>query len=248
MRYPEFLKENGTIGFVAPSFGAATEPYKSQFVRALENFEKEGYQTDPGPNVFAGDGIGISSTPENCGKELTDAKKARYIEQMGLPEYDTQIICSSPALIRVFERTAEICGKPKIAANWVMGEMMKNLKENGIEADDISFNIDSLGKIINMLEKNKISRNNAKKVFKEVVLNDVDPDAFVKENSLEILTDNSAIESVINEVIASNTKSVEEYKAGKEKAIQFLVGQSMKALRGAAPAQEIIKLLKEKLG
>lgn len=72
MRYPEFLKENGTIGFVAPSFGAATEPYKSQFVRALENFEKEGYQTDLGPNVFAGDGIGISSTPENCGKELTD--------------------------------------------------------------------------------------------------------------------------------------------------------------------------------
>lgn len=189
----------------------------------------------------------IQSVKDNL-PELPDAKKARYIEQMGLPEYDTQIICSSPALIRVFERTAEICGKPKIAANWVMGEMMKNLKENGIEADDISFNIDSLGKIINMLEKNKISRNNAKKVFKEVVLNDVDPDAFVKENSLEILTDNSAIESVINEVIASNTKSVEEYKSGKEKAIQFLVGQSMKALRGAAPAQEIIKLLKEKLG
>ncbi len=72
MRYPEFLKENGTIGYVAPSFGAATEPYKSQFIRAVEIFEREGYKSDFGPNVFAGEGIGISNTPEKCGAELTE--------------------------------------------------------------------------------------------------------------------------------------------------------------------------------
>ncbi|MPN26462.1 Aspartyl/glutamyl-tRNA(Asn/Gln) amidotransferase subunit B [bioreactor metagenome] len=99
-----------------------------------------------------------------------------------------------------------------------------------------------------MLSENKISRNIAKKVFEKVFAEDVDPEQYIKDNNLGLMTDNSAIKAVIEEVIASNEKSVSEYKSGKTQAFQYLIGQSMRALKGQAPAQEVTKLLKEMLG
>ena len=99
-----------------------------------------------------------------------------------------------------------------------------------------------------MLAQNKISRQSAKKVFEQVFQANVDPEQYVKDNNLGVLTDTSTIRAAVEQVIAENEKSVNEYKGGKTQAFQYLIGQSMRALRGKAPAQEVTKLLKELLG
>ncbi|NLP48741.1 MAG: Asp-tRNA(Asn)/Glu-tRNA(Gln) amidotransferase subunit GatB [Clostridiales bacterium] len=179
--------------------------------------------------------------------EMPEEKKKRYIEELGLPEYDTGIITDSVHLVRVFEETAKVCADPKEAANWIMGELLMLLKDSQTLPENIDFDPSYLGKIINMLKEGKINRGTAKKVFAEVFAKNMEPEAYIKENNLELLTDNTAIKAAVEKVVAENEKSVNEYKSGKKKAFQFLMGQSMKALRGQAPAQEVSKLLKELL-
>ncbi len=177
--------------------------------------------------------------------ELPDAKKARYINELGLPEYDTGIITGSIYLVDLFEETAEVCGSPTEAAKWIMGDLMKLLNESGTLPEDMKVSGKALGTIIKMLAEQKISRATARKVFEKVFTDNVDPESYVKENNLGVMTDTGAIRSVIEKVVSENTKSVEEYKSGKEKAIQYLIGQSMRALRGQAPAAEVTKILHE---
>lgn len=179
--------------------------------------------------------------------ELPEKKKQRYVKELGLPEYDTSIITESIYLVRLFEKTTEICKNAKNASNWIMGELLKNLNESGKLPEDIDFDENSLGKIILMVEQGKISRDTGKKVFKKVFEENVDVEKYVKDNNLELLTDTSSIKPIIEEVIAANEKSVTEYKNGKTQALQYLIGQCMRALRGKAPAQEVQKILKELL-
>lgn len=185
------------------------------------------------------------SSIEETMPELPDAKKARYINELGLPEYDTGIITGSIYLVDLFEETAEVCGSPTEAAKWIMGDLMKLLNESGTLPEDMKVSGKALGTIIKMLAEQKISRATARKVFEKVFTNNVDPESYVKENNLGVMTDTGAIRSVIEKVVSENTKSVEEYKSGKEKAIQYLIGQSMRALRGQAPAAEVTKILHE---
>lgn len=185
------------------------------------------------------------SSIEETMPELPDAKKARYINELGLPEYDTGIITGSIYLVDLFEETAEVCGSPTEAAKWIMGDLMKLLNESGTLPEDMKVSGKALGTIIKMLAEQKISRATARKVFEKVFTDNVDPESYVKENNLGVMTDTGAIRSVIEKVISENTKSVEEYKSGKEKAIQYLIGQSMRALRGQAPAAEVTKILHE---
>ncbi len=180
--------------------------------------------------------------------ELPEAKKKRYMSQFGLSEYDTSMICSSVAYVKLFERTVEITNSPKDSANWIMGELMKMLNDSQTLPENMSFRADSLGEIINLLNGNKISRDSAKKVFKAVFEDDVIPEEYVKENNMEMVSDIGAIKSVIEEVLAGNQKAVDEYKGGKEASFKFLIGQSMRALKGKAPASEVTRILKEILG
>ena len=180
--------------------------------------------------------------------ELPDAKKERYMTQLGLSEYDTSMICSSIYYVRLFERTVEITGNPKDSANWIMGELMKMLNYTQTLPENMHFRQDSLGEIINLLNSNKISRDSAKKVFKAVFEEDVIPADYVKAHNMEVLSDTGAIRSVVEEVIAGNQKAVEEYKGGKSQSFNFLIGQCMRALKGKAPAAEVTKILKEILG
>lgn len=180
--------------------------------------------------------------------ELPDAKKERYMMQLGLSEYDTSMICSSVYYVRLFERTVEITGNPKDSANWIMGELMKMLNDTQTLPENMHFRQDSLGEIINLLNSNKISRDSAKKVFKAVFEEDVIPADYVKAHNMEVLSDTGAIRSVVEEVIAGNQKAVEEYKGGKSQSFNFLIGQCMRALKGKAPAAEVTKILKEILG
>lgn len=180
--------------------------------------------------------------------ELPDAKKARYMNELGLSEYDTSMICSSVYYVRLFEKTVEITKNPKDSANWIMGELMKMLNDTQTLPENMSFRPESLGEIINLLNSNKISRDSAKKVFKAVFEENVIPADYVKGNNMEMVSDSGAIKAVVEEVINSNQKAVDEYKGGKAQSFNFLIGQCMRALKGKAPASEVTNILKEILG
>ncbi len=180
--------------------------------------------------------------------ELPEQKKARYINELGLPEYDTGIITGDISLVRFFEDTVKICGAAKDAANWIMVDLMKLLNDSGTLTENIPFGADKLAKIIEMVKSNKINRGTGKKVLEKVFTDNVEPEKYVDENNLAQVTDLSAIRPVIEQVIAENEKSVSEYKAGKTQAMGYIMGQAMRALKGKAPAQEVQKILKEILG
>ncbi|MDE5604094.1 MAG: Asp-tRNA(Asn)/Glu-tRNA(Gln) amidotransferase subunit GatB [Eubacterium sp.] len=219
----------------------------SYAMRSKEDAQDYKYFPDPDlPPVQLTDEY-VNNIKENL-PELPEAKKARYMAEFGLSEYDISMIFTSVAYVKLFERTVEITDSPKDSANWIMGELMKMMNENQLLPENMSFRMDSLGEVINLLNGNKISRDSAKKVFKAVFEQDVIPADYVKENNMEMVSDTGAIKAVIKEVIANNQKAVAEYKEGKEKAIGFLIGQSMRALRGKAPAAEVTKILKEILG
>lgn len=180
--------------------------------------------------------------------ELPEQKKARYINELGLPEYDTGIITGDINLVRFFEDTVKICGAAKDAANWIMVDLMKLLNDSGTLTENIPFGAEKLAKIIEMVKSNKINRGTGKKVLEKVFTDNVEPEKYVDDNNLAQVTDLSAIRPVIEQVIAENEKSVSEYKAGKTQAMGYIMGQAMRALKGKAPAQEVQKILKEILG
>ncbi len=179
--------------------------------------------------------------------ELPEAKKRRYQEALGLSEYDTSILTSDLAFVRLFEATEKLCQSPKDAANWIMGEVMKLLNDSGTLPEDMTLSPEKLAAVINMVKSGKINRGTGKKVLEKVFSEDVDPETYVKENNLAQITDLSALRPVLEEVIAANEKSVSEYKGGKTQAMGYIMGQAMRALKGKAPAQEVQKLLHEML-
>ena len=179
--------------------------------------------------------------------ELPEAKKRRYMEELGLPEYDTSILTSDLAFVRLFEATEALCQSPKDAANWIMGEVMKLLNDSGTLPEEMTLSPEKLAAVINMVKAGKINRGTGKTVLEKVFAEDVDPETYVKENNLAQITDLSALRPVLEEVIAANEKSVSEYKGGKTQAMGYIMGQAMRALKGKAPAQEVQKLLHEML-
>lgn len=177
--------------------------------------------------------------------ELPEAKKARYISEYGLSEYDANMICSDKNYAKLFDTTVEITKNPKDSAHWIMGDLMKLMNDSQTLPENMAFRAESLGETINLLNNNKISRDSAKKVLKAVFEKDVIPADYVKENNIEMVSDTGAIKAIVEEIVANNPKAVAEYKEGKEKSFNFLIGQSMRALKGKAPASEVTKLLKD---
>lgn len=180
--------------------------------------------------------------------ELPEEKRERYLNELGLPEYDTGIITGDIALVKFFESTLEKCDSPKDIANWIMGEVMKLLNDSATLTENNPLKPEALAAVINMVKSNKINRGTGKKVLEKVFTDGVDPEKYVEENNLAQVTDLSALRPIIEQVIAENEKSVSEYKAGKTQAMGYIMGQAMRALKGKAPAQEVQKILKEILG
>lgn len=177
--------------------------------------------------------------------ELPEEKRERYLNELGLPEYDTGIITGDIALVKFFESTLEKCDSPKDVANWIMGEVMKLLNDSATLTENNPLKPEALAAVINMVKSNKINRGTGKKVLEKVFTDGVDPEKYVEENNLAQVTDLSALRPIIEQVIAENEKSVSEYKAGKTQAMGYIMGQAMRALKGKAPAQEVQKILKE---
>ena len=179
--------------------------------------------------------------------ELPEQKKRRYREELGLPEYDTEILTGNMAFVTLFEETVKLCDSPKDVANWIMGEVMKLLNDSGTLPEDMTLAPAKLAAVIQMVKSGKINRGTGKTVLEKVFTDGVDPESYVKENNLAQITDLGAIRPVLEEVIAANEKSVSEYKAGKTQAMGYIMGQAMRALKGKAPAQEVQKMLHELL-
>ncbi len=179
--------------------------------------------------------------------EMRTEKLLRYQKEFGLPEYDAQILTGDKKFADLFEATTELCGKPKKVSNWIMVETMRLLKDNGMDPDDITFSPVNFAKLINLADSGAITNTVAKEVFELVFKEDIDPDAYVEEKGLKTVNDEGALRETILRIIAENPQSVEDYHNGKEKAIGFLVGQTMKAMKGKANPGMVNQLLKELL-
>ena len=180
--------------------------------------------------------------------ELRSEKLERYKKEYDIPEYDAEIITGTKKMADIFESTTAICNKPKKVSNWLMVETMRLLKENEMEAEDISFSPENLAKLIEMADAGEINSSVAKEVFEEIFKNNIDPEKYVEEKGLKTVSDDGALREVIEKVVADNPKSVEDYNSGKKKAIGFLVGQTMKAMQGKADPGKVNKILMEILG
>ncbi len=179
--------------------------------------------------------------------ELRTEKMERYQREFGLPEYDADIITGHKKLADLFEETAAICGRPKKVSNWIMVETMRLLKENEMDADDISFSPEHFAKLVELADSGSITNTVAKEVFERIFREDIDPEKYVEEQGLKTVNDEGALRAVAEQVVKENPQSVEDYLNGKEKAIGFLVGQTMKAMKGKANPGLVSQFLKELL-
>lgn len=179
--------------------------------------------------------------------EFKTEKMARYKEEFGIPDYDIDIITDSKKLADLFEQTTAICNQPKKVSNWIMGEVMRILKDRSLEPDDITFSPENLAKLIVLVEAGTINGSVAKDVFVKIFDEDVDPDKYIEENGLKQVNDEGELRTVIEKVIADNPQSVSDYRGGKVQAMGYLVGQTMKAMKGKANPGMVNQILKELL-
>ena len=177
--------------------------------------------------------------------EMREEKLERYQKEYGIPAYDAGILTSTKRMADVFEETTALCKKPKKVSNWLMVETMRLLKEHSIDAENIRFSPENLAKLIGLTESGTINNTVAKEVFELVFDKDIDPEQYVEENGLKMVGDEGALRGTIEEIVAANPQSVDDYKGGKQKAIGFLVGQTMKAMKGKADPGAVNKILKE---
>lgn len=179
--------------------------------------------------------------------EFRDEKMIRYAKEYDLPEYDIDILTANKNLADIFEATVAIGSSPKKVSNWLMVETMYLVKDKNMDIDDVSFSPDNLAKLIGLVESRVINSNVAKEVFAKIFDEDIDPEKYVEENGLKTVNDEGELRSVIEKVVAANPKSVEDINAGKLKAMGFLVGQTMKEMKGKADPASINAILKELL-
>ena len=180
--------------------------------------------------------------------ELPRHMAARFVEQYSLPEYDATTLTQSQEMAAYFERTAQTCGQPKLASNWVMGEISRRLNNEEIGMDAVKVTSDQLAALIKRIFDGTISNNAAKQVFEALWTGEgSDVDAVIEAKGLKQMNDTGALEKIIDEVIAANPANVEQYRAGKDKAFNALVGQVMKASKGKANPGQVNELLKAKL-
>lgn len=179
--------------------------------------------------------------------EFRTEKMARYREEFDIPDYDIEIITGEKPLADLFEQTVALGAQPKKVSNWVMGETLRLMKEREVDASDLRFSPENLAKLIALTDTKQINSSVAKEVFEVMFAENVDPEQYVEEKGLKIAGDEGALKKTIEEVIAANPQSVEDYRNGKEKAIGFLVGQTMKAMKGKADPGAVNQMLREML-
>lgn len=179
--------------------------------------------------------------------ELPKEMATRFIEQYGISDYDARLLTSNHIQANWFEQAAKLSGHGKLVANWMLGELAAALNKAGMDISASPISAERLAGLISRIADNTLSNKLAKQVFETMWDSDLAADAIIERDGLKQMTDTGAIEQIIDEVLANNQKSVAEFKSGKEKAFNALVGQVMKASRGKANPQQVQSLLRSKL-
>jgi aspartyl-tRNA(Asn)/glutamyl-tRNA(Gln) amidotransferase subunit B len=180
--------------------------------------------------------------------ELPRLMAERFQADYGLPAYDASMVTQTKAFGAYFETAAKASGQPKLVANWMMGELSRRLNAEDLELDAAKVDAPQLARLIGRIADGTLSNNGAKQVFDALWTDGGDVDALIEAKGLKQMSDTGEIERLLDEVLAANAKSVEEFRAGKEKAFNALVGQAMKATKGKANPAVVNELLKKKLG
>ena len=219
---------------------------KTFSMRDKENAQD--YRYFPDPDLVA---IKISDEYINNIKnnlpELPDSRKKRYMEEYKLPEYDSRLITASKYLSDLLEEAVEVCNNPKTVSNFIMTDITKFLNEKELEPEEIPFTAEQLGELVKLIDKGTISSSIAKKVLAEMFEKPEDPNKIIEKNGWIQISDEDAIKEVVKKVLSENEKSVNDYKAGKDKALGYLVGQAMKATKGKANPGMLNKMFLEEL-
>lgn len=179
--------------------------------------------------------------------ELPHIKKERYVNEYSLPEYDADILTSSKNVAKFFEDSVKICNNPKAVSNWLMVDFTKKLNDAEIDITESKITPENLAHLIMLIDKGTISSKIAKKVFDEMFETGKDANKIVEDNGMVQMSDEGAIKEIVEKVVAANPKSIEDYKAGKDRALGFLVGQVMKETHGKANPGIVNKFLLELL-
>ena len=179
--------------------------------------------------------------------ELPESRKVRYMEELGLSEKDANALISSKALSDIFEEAGNICKDYKLVCNWLTSDVLRILNENEMDADQIPFSGKSLAELIELINKGTISSKIAKDVLEEMFKTDETPMKIIEEKGWLQISDEGKIKDVVLEVLQANPQSIIDYKAGKDRALGFLVGQAMKKTQGKANPQMLNKMFLEEL-
>jgi aspartyl-tRNA(Asn)/glutamyl-tRNA(Gln) amidotransferase subunit B len=179
--------------------------------------------------------------------ELPDQKKARFVSQYAIPEYDAGVLTATREMGDYYEKVAEVSKSPKLASNWVMGDLSGLLNKNNLDITQSPITPQMLGTMIARITDNTISGKIAKTVFEAMWNGEGDPDAIIKAKGLVQVTDTGAIEKIIEDVMAKNPEQLAQYRSGKDKLFGFFVGQVMKASGGKANPAQLNELLQKKL-
>lgn len=177
--------------------------------------------------------------------EMQTAKAKRYRDDYGLSEYDANVLTQSKVIADIFEQTAILCGKAKKAANWMIGESFRLVRDRGISPDEVHFSPKHLAYIIDAVDKGEINQQTAKEIFEKVFDENIDPEVYVEENGLKIVQDNDMLEQIVMQVIEQFPDTVQQYRDGKVKVIGFLVGQVMKEMKGKANPGQVNEMLRK---
>lgn len=244
VRQAEVLRDGGTIEQETRRYDESTK--RTILMRIKETADD--YRYFPEPDLVK---IEIADDWKNRIREeipeLPDARRIRYINEIGLPEYDAMVLTQSKDLSDYFEEVVAHGADAKLASNWMMGDVSAFLNAEQKEITDIAMQPESLAKMIKLIENGTISSKIAKQIFGELIEKGGDPEAIVKEKGLVQISDESELRTLVNEILDNNEQSVEDFKNGKDRALGFLVGQAMKATKGKANPQMINKLLKEEM-
>ncbi|MCF6799263.1 Asp-tRNA(Asn)/Glu-tRNA(Gln) amidotransferase subunit GatB [Priestia megaterium] len=179
--------------------------------------------------------------------ELPDARKKRYVEELGLPAYDAMVLTLTKEMSDFFEATLAAGGDAKLSSNWLMGEVSAYLNSNQKELSDVALTPEGLAGMIQLIQEGTISSKIAKKVFKELIENGGDAKKIVKEKGLVQISDDATLRKFVTDALDANHQSIEDFKNGKDRAIGFLVGQIMKASKGQANPPMVNKILLEEI-
>ena len=180
--------------------------------------------------------------------ELPESRKERYLNEYGLTEKEANLLTSSKYLSNMFEKASEICGNRKAVCNWLLSDVSRILNEKELEADQIPFTAESLAELVSLIDKGTISSAIAKKVLEEMFEDgEKMPSKIIEEKGWIQISDEGAIKEVVLKILGANPQSVADYKAGKQKAIGFLVGQAMKETKGKANPQMLNKMFAEEI-